>query len=1653
MRPTLDNSKYPVFEANQVLTNRHLNQVFNYLDEQARLTRANLIGIGIVCGLETEIAGTASDPLVRIKKGCGITSEGYLIVEPDDIDLVSYRPYNWPADLPYPPFTDATLLWEMFPEGEPNTTLFGSNTPPGFLEDKVVMLFLELKKDGLRNCSPTNCDDRGAEVQVTLRRLLVRKNDPRIAFLIDGTIGTEASLPTVTDLEQEMLADLNLVDIRLPRYSVPAGTLTSSNTVLAAYVSIFRNNSLANRVGTALTAAYHAFEPLVRDIYPANPFSGFGARYAFLDAAPQNITQVRFLQYYYDLFDDLIKAYDEFRWKGAELLCACCPSEGLFRRHLLLGLLRPDLSTANDPLVFRHHFMASSAISGCEAHTKELLLLFRRLVEMTERFTNEPPLFGGRAPENIQQHIRITPSKLGDVPLSEKCIPYYYLQDGTPKLFQLWNTEKSRRKRAYQNLSYRSYQYDQTLPDFVSDPLRFDLEPHNFLRVEGHLGKDYLKVLEVLQDLKKRYRLPVDVIALRTGAFNEDVDADPNMQDCHFQDLETLYDATREQWMGFLCNDLTYLYALKPLTKDSISTSELPEDKEKASLRMAADLPSATTPPPASGVDVATFKPVLFKSKYNFINTYAPDFLVSSDTLGGRFEKEFNKTGLLQRNASVKSEAEQLNNLFLNVFSAIIDLVSTLPQTLKTFKLTDFSKRCAALSALVKDLETSREASSVTGKLKNYNELILWEEIDDRLEDLLYNCRTEVYKSLTDEYARRVKEIKQKQFLSHFLLQHPGIQHKAGVPMGGTFILVYHEKSGKLPANNLFEFEEIQLQNDLTLEIADEALAADENLAARTGREPLFTSEFEAAFKRLQLNESFAVNEDFRLIQGALTGQVVDPRSNYDLLINEAANRIIAQFVNGLSDRTVIADFFLPYLCCSDCAGVQYVLPSAQPTFTFTVLCTDLNDQAEVAIIPQGGTPSYSYKAGTQPYKPLSGNVVLGKGTHTLTLRDAAGTESVPQTIVVQPKISCTTPAYKCAADLKTYTAEFNVSGGTPPYTASRGSIGADNKYVSNPITNGTGDDITILDHQGCKVVVPVIYACVAPLEFTATPKCTAADKSALIDLQIKGGVTPYLLKVDGAAFAAVPVSLKLSTGPHTLILQDQAGTQKTQNIQVADPLVAAVLRDGYLCNKEKTEYVVKINITGGKPPYKVNGIPVEGTPAVYGPVPNGKTETLKITDSLDCVAPPLPIVYRCPRVKPTFDYILFPTNLNNQAKMTLLPGEGVAPFTYQLDGGDFQPVRGSFIVNSGRRTITLKDKEENLSDTKTIDVPPADVPPLFFENVDHRCENGRYRVFFQVTGGAPPYQLIQGDAGMLHDGTFEGIPMPSGAPLVVGITDKAGNVHSREFNFICETACGKPCAGISQKCSYRLWVQPSASRFDVYKPGTVEFTFTDEKGKTQNIPGLSVGVLTELLNSDFNGTMTALILQVNDKIAKVLGEGRVVLSYEPGDTDPFARLWIETFQCEMFNMKFTLDYAQGGPIKEYEVRYMKTEKVNGVLFTNLQIDSAPVQVPVSDCSVRDQCKDTAFEKLCREKLQPVEIKAVTSEGDMLHLSILGTPVPPTTGITWIWEVERSTEAIYTGPEVKVKVPGLAQGTKVKLTGISKSGCVVSATKNTSVLK
>ncbi|ACH39563.1 hypothetical protein Gbem_2555 [Citrifermentans bemidjiense Bem] len=1039
MKPSQDS--FPVFEANQVLSYSHLNQIFNYLDEQERLTRADLIGIGIVCGLGIAFAqnvdGGAS---ISLSRGVGVTSLGYLIVEPEDTVLTSYRQYELPTDLPYPPFMNGDApydLWELFPAGEPDTTPLAS--PDGFLSDKAVLLFLELKKEGLRNCSMNNCDDRGAEMTVTLRRLLVRIDDLKEIIAKANALEGDLSL---ADLEAALLERLNLPDLRLPRVDIPNTGPATSKEVLAAFHAVFHTEHLVQETAAALSAAYDAFKPLVAVSYPTNPFADFTARYGSLDNIPANTVQVRFLQYYYELFDDILRAYGDLCREGARLLFLCCPPDQLFPRHLMLGVLYPNL--VSNAAIFRTPFWGSPILRGSGEEIALLEQLFARLVELTRRFTDSPPLAPSTGFSRLpvtDNAIRITPSALGDLPLSKKAIPYYYLFNGTPSLYQLWDPEKTARNRANLNLGYRSDSYQPAAPTFVLQALRYDLEPYNFLRVEGHLGKNYLGVMNTLLSYKSRYRLPIEVVALRTGAFDENIPVDLTGEECRFQDLETLYDTLKAEAICFFCEEVQYFYALPFEVRSKNTTPAKPQ------------------------------LPLLVQC--------APDFMVQPHTIGRLFEdflanQPGGKVPDIDPNIIINflnsQNVGQSNLIIFYIILYISKLYEQFTQDLGQLDFAAFQKRYQDLLTVTDAVEREREdaAGSVEGTVN----LLKWEELDDRLEAILYYCRLDAFKTLAEEYKRRVREVKQKQFLGDFLRRHPGIQHKGGVPLGGTFIIVYHHEPGP-------RIGPIRIGGELG-NLAGRTRVTRPLTATTAAGEPCSEIDSTAvldAFNRIGAKRDLLLDPDIRLVLGAFTGRV--PDLDVALPPTTDASGIIDAAVKEIAEGAVIADFYLPYLCCSDCAPIQFVLPKPPPSFTIEVGCTNANNQAEVTLTPEGGLPPYSVKVDQQDFQPLNGVLALSAGSHTLSIRDQEAAESAPQTVQVAPRMVLKETDFTCEGTA-TYRSSFSIEGGTPPFLANDKPV-TGNVFSTDPIASGTSFIVTVTDQNNCSATSEVRHDCQEP--------------------------------------------------------------------------------------------------------------------------------------------------------------------------------------------------------------------------------------------------------------------------------------------------------------------------------------------------------------------------------------------------------------------------------------------------------------------------------------------------------------------------------------------------------------------------------------------
>lgn len=1178
MLPTQDT--YPVFEANQVLTNTHLNQVFDYLDKQERLTRTHLIGIGIVCGLDVRLEQTGARSVIHLTKGCGITSEGYLILEPEDVALVAYRErYVSPTDPAYRPFIDPGTnrsypLWELFPAGEPGVRDLGD--PAGFLADKAVLLFLELKKDNLRNCSPVNCDDRGILMTATVRRLLVATADLAKITASGNRLGRTL---TTADIETALLTQLNLPDLRLPRYDVPNTRPTTSQDVLAGFHAIFHENKLVQQTANALSAAYQAFRPVVGGLYGADPFANFGATFGFLDAVPTTTAQVRFLQYYYDFFGDLLQAYDEFRWKGIELLCVCCPPADLFPRHLMAGVLVPA-SVAN-PGVYRHRFLGSAAVSGCEERTNDVEQLFRRLVELIVQFTPAPAL--PRTGSATDEQIRIVPSQLADVPLSAKAIPYYYRQTGTPPLFQLWNPQQSRRNRANQNLSYRADEYNPPAPPFVINPLRYDLEPYNFLRIEGHLGKGYQSALSTLLSLKARHRLPIDIITLRTGAFDDKMPVDLTKETARFQDLETLYDAIREEMLSALAEGTRYFYGVSMNGSDPEGTAQLP-----------------------------------------LLKKYAPNFRYQKGTVGAWYEKHL---ATLQAVPYIDVDHEQVStNTVWTVFCLLFQntsfppnefyphvvsvyycskLAEILPDSLSQLGFADFENKYEDLIALVRYFR-SEAVRNFPAELAKF---LPQEELIDQFDQVLFACKLEPMRALRDEYKRRIRAIKQKQFLGYFLQTNPGIQHKAGVPMGGTFILVYHDDPDpllrlpglKLPSN-------LMPNRFVTQSPPDQADAPFVNAVA--------VSE---ALTRISAKQQFAIDPDIRFLLSTLTGQAPDLRAVLPGRGGEEAGKIIDKTVDELTDGTVIADFYLPYLLSAD-GGVQFVLPKRPPTFTVSVGCTNANKQAEVTLTPDGGMAPYSYKADDGDFTPLRGTFPLSEGNHTVVIRDAEATESGPQPVEVTGQLTLGRPDFECIDNTNGYVVTAGITGGTPPYGASRGTV-TGNQYSSDALPGNQDLTVTITDSRQCTVTQTFNHSCLPELAFRTEVGCTSPEQGAPVQILPTGGTAPYQVRVGAATgrFDDLTGPLSLAVGTHTIVVRDAAGTvTPPQTVVVLPPLRLSATR--FECEGTAT-YRADIQITGGTPPYTVRGQELTGNTFATDPVASGKPFSAEVTDKSGCSA------------------------------------------------------------------------------------------------------------------------------------------------------------------------------------------------------------------------------------------------------------------------------------------------------------------------------------------------------------------------------------------------------------------------------------------------
>ncbi|HMB92795.1 MAG TPA: carboxypeptidase regulatory-like domain-containing protein [Rhodothermales bacterium] len=464
---------YPHFVPNQVLTNTQLNQLRTYLDQQERLTRIRLVGKGIVCGLTWSIDGSNN---ITIHEGYGVTSDGYLI-ELEETTYTGAHPYIDPdvdADgVPeYDPWEknnqqiDITELIEDFVMGTEDEPGDAGPITAGTLQDQVLVLYLEQEDVDLKSCLVTECDNKGLNIRLNVKALLIPKDVP---------LDLCESTPSL---------------IHIPRFHAGLLHIAGPPDQLDEVTTVAHVNDTYRQIA-------QDFE-LLLSTRIQDAFTQYGT---FLDLDPTDIDALNKLsdhltggpgslnQYHYDLVKDLAQAYNEFITCACELITDCCPVSD-FPRHLMLGAIDREEG-------YRHIFMPSPVRNVMHADLEKVTKYFRRMLALVEHFDAA-----------LANDIRITPSHTELYDLGQRAVPYYY--GLPPDLEDCWQPRFC--CTATPLWSYHAAHVD--VNGYGNEALLYDYGRFSFMRIEGHVGQLWRDAHPDIVGLRTQHNLEFDLITL-----------------------------------------------------------------------------------------------------------------------------------------------------------------------------------------------------------------------------------------------------------------------------------------------------------------------------------------------------------------------------------------------------------------------------------------------------------------------------------------------------------------------------------------------------------------------------------------------------------------------------------------------------------------------------------------------------------------------------------------------------------------------------------------------------------------------------------------------------------------------------------------------------------------------------------------------------------------------------------------------------------------------------------------------------------------------------------------------------------------------------------------------------------------------------------
>jgi len=440
-------------------------------------------------------------------------------------------------------------------------------------------------------------------------------------------------------------------------------------------------------------------------------------------------------------------------------------------------------------------------------------------------------------------------------------------------------------------------------------------------------------------------------------------------------------------------------------------------------------------------------------------------------------------------------------------------------------------------------------------------------------------------------------------------------------------------------------------------------------------------------------------------------GQLLYSLSGTASFPNQASN--IFTGVGAGTYTLTVTDESEAFETLSDIVITEPQTMSASFTVTDESVCAVTPDGA-ITVSPSGGTEPYTYtwsgvvgsgNPATTPYTGGTNSAGISNlqyGFYNVNIADANGCNiNVNDIHVKKAHLAVITHNGEVSSSCgNTGTLIIYASAGVAPYTYSADGI---NYQSSNSITGLAAGPMTIYvkDAGGC--VSTKDYTILSAPELTISPYVVAASScndDGSVKIYRTGGIPPYTYSVDGSPFLTSNLFTGMAAGTHTATVKDSKGCEASVEVIVGQGvgLTATVSRkaNSSACVNNGS---FQVSVTGGVGPftYSVDGGEPQPSNSFAGLGAGNYVVT--VTDSRGCTG--------TTNVTINVNYInvnsivVNAPNCSGTGSIKLMPaGGGTSPYTYSLDGDNYQTSPWFYNLAPGTYTGYIKDNNTCIGQT-----------------------------------------------------------------------------------------------------------------------------------------------------------------------------------------------------------------------------------------------------------------------------------------------------------------------------------------------------------------